>query len=89
MRIVSAIMDIMGMGPGPGFKQGGSAPWVRGPGSDPLWLSICASMAIDRQSIGNSKGPRRDNSKGNIIYIYNTDFQEKSKSQKIDGIYFC
>ena len=31
-------------------------PWFLVPGPYPLWLNICASRAIDRQSIGNSKG---------------------------------
>ena len=62
--ICSAIID---MGPGPGPKAQGAnvpgmllGPLARVPRPYLLWLNICASRAITRQSIGNSKGPRRD-----------------------------
>ena len=56
----SAIMD-MGPGPepraqklpAPGPGPAAFGPWARVPGQYPLWLSIWASRAIDRQSIGN------------------------------------
>ena len=40
-----------------------------GPTSSPARLSLCASVWPKKGSI-NSKGPRRDNSKGSIIDIY-------------------
>ena len=48
-------------------------PWVRVPGPCPLWLSIWASRASDRQSIGNSKGmilsPKVKYRKVNDVYL--------------------